>query len=76
MREGRSQYGAHGSGLFSRRTSTLAIKQNEDTPYELIDAISGEVQPGEDQLVAEVLLHLFETGRIKLLGRPFKINIS
>ena len=35
------------------------------TLEELIKAVSEEVEPGEDQLVAEVVLHLLDTGRIK-----------
>jgi hypothetical protein len=42
------------------------------TLYELIDVISEEVQPGDDQLVAEVVLHLFETGQAKSLSPDIK----
>jgi hypothetical protein len=35
---------------------------------ELLKAISEEVQPGEDPLVAEVLLDLIDSGRIKPVG--------
>jgi len=35
------------------------------TLYELIDAINEQVQPGEDGLVAAVVLHLFASGQIK-----------
>lgn len=34
---------------------------------ELIEAIEEEVEPEEDHLVAEVVLHLLETGRIRFL---------
>ena len=44
------------------------------TLYDLIDAISDEVKPGEDQLVVEVVLHLRESGRIKLLSMPQGIH--
>jgi hypothetical protein len=46
------------------------------TLYDLIDAISDEVKPGEDQLVVEVVLHLRESGRIKLLSMPLKVHTS
>jgi len=45
----------------------LELGTTNTTLYELIDAISEQVQPGEDGLVAEVVLHLLETGRIKFL---------
>ena len=38
------------------------------TLEQLIKAISEEVKPGEDRLVAEVLLHLLDTGRVKPMG--------
>ncbi len=43
------------------------------TLYDLIDAISDEVKPGEDQLVVEVVSHLLESARIKLPSMPFKV---
>ena len=33
--------------------------------YELIDAISDEVLPGEEKLVVEVVVNMFNTGKIK-----------
>lgn len=48
------------------------LSATKATLYELIDAISGEVQPGEDQIVAEVVLHLFETGQAKSLSPDIK----
>ncbi|MGD9041597.1 MAG: hypothetical protein PVH82_18290 [Desulfobacteraceae bacterium] len=42
---------------------------------ELIKAISEEVGPQEDHLVAEVVLHLLETGRIKFLNPMGEINL-
>ena len=35
---------------------------------ELISTINEEVEPEEDRLVAEVVLHLLETGRIRFLN--------
>jgi len=40
------------------------------TLYELIRAIGEEVQPGEDRLVAAVVLCLFETGKVNFIGEP------
>jgi predicted HTH domain antitoxin len=45
------------------------------TLYELIDAISDEVQPAEDRLVAEVVIDLFETGKIKFKGNSKYFNL-
>ncbi len=36
----------------------------KSTLYELIEAISEEVQPGEDRFVAEAVLDLIDTGQI------------
>ena len=41
------------------------------TVYELIEAVSEEVQPGEDWLVAGTVLHLFETGKPRFLNPSF-----
>lgn len=56
------------------KTSTLELVNPESTAVttvtlqELIEAISEEVQPGEDQLIAEILLHLLETEQVKPVG--------
>ncbi len=44
------------------------------TLYELIEAISEELQPGEEHLVSTIVLHLFDTRRIKFLGNPEEIR--
>lgn len=44
------------------------------TLYELIEAISEELLPGEDRLVTEVVLHLLNTEKIKFLGDLGKIR--
>jgi len=41
------------------------------TLYELIEAVSEEVQPGEDRLVTETVLHLFDTGQVKFSEKMF-----
>jgi hypothetical protein len=38
------------------------------TLYQLIEAISEEVKPGEDWLVVETVLDLIDTGQIVFLG--------
>jgi hypothetical protein len=38
------------------------------TLRELIEAIEKEVEPKEDHLVGEVVLHLLDTGRIRFLN--------
>ena len=35
------------------------------TLYELIDAISDNILPGEEKLVGEVVVNMFNTGKIK-----------
>jgi hypothetical protein len=56
------------------KSSTLELANPESTTVtsatlqELIEAISEEVQPGEDQLVAKILLHLLETEQVKPVG--------
>ena len=41
------------------------------TLYELIETVSEEVQPGEDRLVNETVLHLFDTGQVKFSEKMF-----
>ena len=42
--------------------------------YELIEAVGEEVEPGEDQLVAEVVLHLLDTGQVSFLDAASNAN--
>jgi len=44
------------------------LTNTKTTLYELIAAISEEVQPGEDQLVVETVLDLLNTGQVKYLS--------
>jgi hypothetical protein len=39
----------------------------ETTLYELIEAISQEVEPEEDSLIAATVRHLTDTGKVKIL---------
>lgn len=60
----------------STKQADPELSINETTLYELIHAISEEVQPGEDGLLAEVVLDLLETDQIKLLGTAFRVKSS
>lgn len=44
------------------------------TLYELIEAVSEEVQPGEDRLVTETMLHLFDTDQVKFSRKMFNLR--
>jgi hypothetical protein len=44
------------------------LKTDKTTLYELIEAISDQVQPEEDLLVVEAVLDLIDTGQIKFPG--------
>jgi hypothetical protein len=47
------------------RPKLTAVKT---TLYELIGAINDVVQPGEDRLVVETVLDLFDTGQVRFLS--------
>ena len=60
--------------------STLEPAQPElatikTTLGELIGAINEEVEPEEDHLVAEAVLHMLETGRIKFLNPTGELSL-
>jgi hypothetical protein len=38
------------------------------TLYELVEAISDEVEPGEDDLIIATVVHLLNSGRVKFTG--------
>ena len=46
------------------------------TLYELIEAIGQEVKPGEDELVEETVMHLFDTGQVRFLDDAFEVKGS
>jgi hypothetical protein len=48
---------------FKRRYPQQTVVKS--TLYELIDVISDEVLPGEEKLVVEVVVHMFNTEKIK-----------
>jgi len=58
-----------------RASNNLRSTSVKTTLYELIDTINEEVQPAEDRLVAEVVIDLFETGKIKFKGNSKYFNV-
>jgi hypothetical protein len=38
------------------------------TLYDLIEAVSAEVDPGEDDLIIATVMHLLNSGRVKFTG--------
>ena len=59
--EATSQY------LDTLKTKHSKLTHINTTLYELIEAISDEVQPEEDKLVSETVLHLLNSNRIRYL---------
>jgi hypothetical protein len=46
------------------------------TLYDLIEAIGDEISAGEDELLAEAVVHLMETGRLKFVGKSTKDGLA
>lgn len=46
-----------------------ALNSIRTTLYELVEAISDQLQPGEDWMVTEALVDLTNTGRLRFLGK-------
>lgn len=56
--------------LATKNFSPFKIEYSQSTVvnttlYELIDAISDDLLPGEEKLVGEVVVNIFNTGKIK-----------
>lgn len=56
--------------LATKNFSPFKIEYSQSTVvkttlYELIDAISDDLLPGEEKLVGEVVVNMFNTGKIK-----------
>jgi hypothetical protein len=49
------------------QTSLCPKLSTRTTLYDLIEAISEELYPGEDKLVAEIVVHLFESGQVRFM---------
>ena len=47
---------------------TQQPKTIQTTLYDLIEAISAEVKPDEEDLVVATIVHLLASGKIKFLG--------
>jgi hypothetical protein len=50
-----------------RRKNALHIHdgRSQTNLYDLIEAISNEIEPGEDGLIPEAIQHLFDTGQAR-----------
>ena len=51
------------------QTSLCPKSSTRTSLYDLIEAISEELYPGEDKLVAEIVMHLFESGQVKFIAQ-------
>jgi hypothetical protein len=68
-------------GVFSMSTVVHPIYDEirtdeiiKTTLYDLIAAINSEVDPAEDYLVVATVMHLLQTGRIRLLRESAHVN--
>ena len=50
------------------QTSSCPKSSTRTTLFDLIEAISEELYPGEDKRVAEIVMHLFDIGQIKFIS--------
>jgi len=41
--------------------------RSEISLYDLIEAVSDEIEPGEDNLIPETIQHLFDTGQARFI---------
>ena len=53
----------------------MGLTEIQTTLHDLIEAISEEVETGEDRLVAEIVLDMLEAGRIKFSNPMGKLTI-
>lgn len=53
--------------FYTTESASPGLTTIETTLYELIGAIDEEVEPGEEWLVAQTVLHLLDTGQAKFL---------
>jgi hypothetical protein len=56
----------HGSIVLE--TQPAALTSTETTLYELIETINDIVGPGEDRLTCKTVLHLIDSGKIRIAG--------
>jgi hypothetical protein len=63
------------STLTTAEQSHPDVSTIHTTLYDLIEALSQEVGPGEDHLVTAALVHLINSGRVKFVddGRELRV---
>ena len=63
------------SCIFQRKKSRCRETTNIVTSlYDLIEAISEEITAGEDGAIAQTVMHLVDTGRLKFISIPKEIS--
>ena len=45
------------------------------TLYDLIAALSADLEPGEETLVTAIVTHLFNSGRLTFIGKPRQCKV-
>jgi len=48
-----------------KHESNVKEEQTRISLYELVEAVSDEVEPGEDNLIPKTIQHLFDSGQAK-----------
>jgi len=51
----------------SGHTLNASERREQTSLYDLIEAISDELEPGEDKLVPETIQHLFDSGQARFI---------
>jgi hypothetical protein len=51
----------------SGHTLNFSEERKQTSLYDLIEAVSDELEPGEDGLVPETIQHLFDSGRARFI---------
>lgn len=51
----------------SRYTLNASERREQTSLYDLIEAVSDELEPGEDKLVPEAIQHLFDSGQARFI---------
>ena len=45
----------------------ISGEKSSTSLYDLIEAVSDEVEPGEDELISETIQHLFDSGQARFV---------
>jgi hypothetical protein len=61
--------GVMSASVHSMLELDLEFKSVRTTLYKLIEAISGQVEPEQDELVVKIVLHLFESGKVRFISK-------